>query len=63
MVQLLQNLPEEGNTMTDTQVIRKKLSQACISSLEKRINKSRISQDDIKNIILSEVTKVIRDEY
>jgi hypothetical protein len=49
--------------MTDTQVIRKKISQNCISSLEKRINKSRISQDDIKNIIVSEVAKVARDEY
>ena len=63
MVQLLQDLSEEGNTMTDTQVIRKKISQNCISSLEKRINKSRISQDDIKNIIVSEVAKVARDEY
>ena len=62
MVQLLQDLSEEGNTMTDTQVIRKKISQNCISSLEKRINKSRISQDDIKNIIVSEVAKVVRVE-
>lgn len=63
MVQLLQDLYEEGNTMTNTQVIRKKISQDCISSLEKRINKSRISQNDIKNIIVSEVAKVVRVEY
>ncbi len=49
--------------MTDTQVIRKNISQNCISSLEKRINKSRISQDDIKNIIVSEIAKVVRVEY
>lgn len=49
--------------MTNTQVIRKKISQDCISSLEKRINKSRISQNDIKNIIVSEVAKVVRVEY
>ena len=63
MVQLLQDLSEEGNTMTDTQVLRKKISQNCISSLEKRINKSKISQDDIKNIVVSEVAKVVGNEY
>ena len=49
--------------MTDTQVLRKKISQNCISSLEKRINKSKISQDDIKNIVVSEVAKVVGNEY
>lgn len=49
--------------MTDTQVIRKKISQNCISSLEKRTNKSRISQEEIINIIVSEVVKVVNYEY
>lgn len=49
--------------MTDTQVIRRKISQNCISSLEKQTQKSRISQDEIQSIIVSEVVKVVKDEY
>ena len=63
MVQLLQDLSEEGNAMTNTQDLRKKISLSCINSLEQRVNKSRIGPDDTKNIIVSEVDKVVSAEY
>lgn len=49
--------------MTDNQVIRKKITQNCISSLEEKTRKSRLNQDEIQNIIVSEVSKVIKEEY
>jgi hypothetical protein len=49
--------------MTDTQVIRRKISQNCINLLEKQAQKSRVSQDEIQNIIISEVVKVVKNEY
>jgi hypothetical protein len=49
--------------MTDNQVLRKKITQSCISSLEERTWKGRLTQEEIQNIIVSEVVKVIKDEY
>ena len=49
--------------MTDTQVIRRKISLNCINLLEKQAQKSMVSQDEIKTIIVSEVVKVVKDEY
>ena len=49
--------------MTDNQVLRKKITQSCISSLEERTRKRRLGQDEIQNIIVSEVVKVVKDEY
>lgn len=49
--------------MTNAQDLRRRISQNCIISLEQRVNKSRIGPDDIKNIIVSEVDKVVSAEY
>ncbi len=49
--------------MTDNQVIRRKIAQNCISSLEDKTRKSRLNQDEIQNIIVSEVAKLIKEEY
>lgn len=63
MVQLLQDLSEEGNAMTNAQDLRKKISRSCINALEERVNKSRIGPEDTKSIIVSEVDKVVSAEY
>jgi len=48
--------------MTDTQVIRKKISQNCINSIEEKIKKNRLTPEEIQNIVISEITKVIKEE-
>lgn len=49
--------------MTDTQVIRKNISRNCVNSIEKTIEKRRLTQEEIQDIIASEVERAIRDEY
>lgn len=63
MVQLLSNISAGGIAVTDNQVIRRKITQNCISSLEEKTKKSRLTQDEIQNIIVTEVAKVIKEEY
>jgi hypothetical protein len=49
--------------MTNNQVIRKRITQNLISSLEEKTKKSRLKQDEIQNIIVTEVVKVIKEEF
>lgn len=63
MVQLLSNISAGGVAMTNNQVIRKRITQNLISSLEEKTKKSRLKQDEIQNIIVTEVVKVIKEEF
>ena len=63
MVQLLSDISAGGIAVTDNQVIRRKITQNCISSLEEKNRKSRLNQDEIQNIIITEVAKIIKEEY
>jgi hypothetical protein len=49
--------------MTDNQIIRKKISQNCIKLLEEKTRKERLTQDEIENYIISEIKKVINEEF
>ena len=49
--------------MTDYQVIRKKLAQNCVTSLEEQIQKNRLKTDEIQRTIFSEVAKKVKDAY
>jgi len=63
MVQFLQNILKEGINMTDNQIIRKKISQNCVKLLEEKTRKERLTQDEIENYIISEIKKVINEEF
>lgn len=49
--------------MTDYQVIRRKITHNCITSLDEKIRKNRLNQEEIRRIIFAEVAKVIEEVY
>ena len=48
--------------MTDTQQLRKKISQKCIEVLEKKTQKGRISIEEIEKTITLEIQNAVKEE-
>lgn len=49
--------------MTDTQNIRKEISKNCIDLIENKIKKSRLTPDEIQEVIVSEIVNNIKKEF
>jgi hypothetical protein len=49
--------------MTDTQVLRKKVTESCKEVLTKEIKNGRLNQEEIKNLIINRVGRDIEEEF